>query len=635
MQVVVKKSALISALGSIIGENRTSESGSIDDIMRDAAMGEEPIEATEQMSTQLSVDMPNVSDPDFVPATVEQLSRSAYVISNAVPEQEIEWFYRKLHEMLDEALDRDSTVSEEEVEEIEVEINESVVNKVVSMLIEQNDEIWSDDEIDKITVAREMVQEYLKSISFGYSDLEISSGEILDIPLWSPLMKRALDDTIGPKSIDQKIAEIVSDLTQEETERVFDDIREEWMTLSRKPVENADPGQISVNQVLAKELDTLLPKHHYKEIIEIYTERLTDQSSSPDWLQDRFNSGHGDLWRNGIRDMIEIVKGRIRNPLKRERTDFSVRSGRYKEDIVSDDTGSQGGMSEEERLKTLESLAPLFGFKNASGLRQWRMKFPEAIFKVVLGSEGGIDAYKGYSDKVYDYLSALLDNLSEIIAVLVEDLEDEVDENPEDSDTAAVLEILQQADIDLVELREKRSQDEDEMLDSDMLINSLGGKILRQVFSISFYRPQFIDYAREMMKHMIKSLTDLGVNPKTAKSFAKMFNGEVELQEFNSGGRQIEKLKSGGITQDIYRQALAFAQEFNKEFFGGQRLKALRASYSKFMRDPEKLTKAIFQAVPEVSSWGEIEKNNPQLRTPGSDDLAESNFRNLISGILK
>ena len=85
MQVVVKRSALVNALGKIIGENRTGESGRIDDIMRDAASGEEPIEATEQMATQLSVDMPDVSDSDFMPVNVDELSRSAYVIANAVP----------------------------------------------------------------------------------------------------------------------------------------------------------------------------------------------------------------------------------------------------------------------------------------------------------------------------------------------------------------------------------------------------------------------------------------------------------------------------------------------------------------------------------------------------------------------
>ena len=76
-----------------------------------------------------------------------------------------------------------------------------MIKKVMSLLVEENDDdVWTDDELDRITVATEMIQEYLESISFGYSELEISSGEALDVPLWEPIMKMALDDTIGPKN---------------------------------------------------------------------------------------------------------------------------------------------------------------------------------------------------------------------------------------------------------------------------------------------------------------------------------------------------------------------------------------------------------------------------------------------------
>ena len=46
---------------------------------------ETPIMAMSQMSTQLTQDMPAVEDPDFIPATVEELGRAADVVSNQVP----------------------------------------------------------------------------------------------------------------------------------------------------------------------------------------------------------------------------------------------------------------------------------------------------------------------------------------------------------------------------------------------------------------------------------------------------------------------------------------------------------------------------------------------------------------------
>ncbi len=60
----------------------------------------------QQMTTQLSVDAPPVDDPDYIPASVHELGLSAKLIAEEVPPEEIEYFYRKLHLLLDKAIDR-------------------------------------------------------------------------------------------------------------------------------------------------------------------------------------------------------------------------------------------------------------------------------------------------------------------------------------------------------------------------------------------------------------------------------------------------------------------------------------------------------------------------------------------------
>ena len=70
-----------------------------------------PIMAMSQMSTQLSQDMPAVEDPDFVPATVEELGRAADVVSNQVPHSEIEWFYGKIQDLAEEAIEKGTKVN--------------------------------------------------------------------------------------------------------------------------------------------------------------------------------------------------------------------------------------------------------------------------------------------------------------------------------------------------------------------------------------------------------------------------------------------------------------------------------------------------------------------------------------------
>ena len=67
---------------------------------------ETPIMAMSQMSTQLTQEMPPIEDPDFVPGTVQELGKSVDLLAQQVPHQEIEWFYDKMQELADEAIEK-------------------------------------------------------------------------------------------------------------------------------------------------------------------------------------------------------------------------------------------------------------------------------------------------------------------------------------------------------------------------------------------------------------------------------------------------------------------------------------------------------------------------------------------------
>ena len=72
---------------------------------------ETPIMAMSQMSTQLTQDMPPVEDPDFTPSTVEELGRAADVVASQVPHSEIEWFYGKIQDIAEEAIEKGNKVN--------------------------------------------------------------------------------------------------------------------------------------------------------------------------------------------------------------------------------------------------------------------------------------------------------------------------------------------------------------------------------------------------------------------------------------------------------------------------------------------------------------------------------------------
>ena len=102
MQVTVKKKALYDLL-SMIAEGRTGDT--LD--MMDKFIGEdEPIKPVEMMSSQLTQIKPPVGDDEYVPATVSELSNAAAAIAEEVPPSQIDFYYRKLHELLDDAIDK-------------------------------------------------------------------------------------------------------------------------------------------------------------------------------------------------------------------------------------------------------------------------------------------------------------------------------------------------------------------------------------------------------------------------------------------------------------------------------------------------------------------------------------------------
>ena len=67
---------------------------------------EVPLKPTEMMAVQLADERPPIEDENFVPGNADELGRAASAMSRLVPNDQIEFFYRELHRMLDDATDR-------------------------------------------------------------------------------------------------------------------------------------------------------------------------------------------------------------------------------------------------------------------------------------------------------------------------------------------------------------------------------------------------------------------------------------------------------------------------------------------------------------------------------------------------
>ena len=103
MNVIVNKKSLVRAIIESVVESEEAP-----EFERVSVHEDEPIKPSEMMSVQLAEVMPPVGDPEFIPASIDELANSAHAISQEVPPTQIEYFYRKLHALLDACLDREA-----------------------------------------------------------------------------------------------------------------------------------------------------------------------------------------------------------------------------------------------------------------------------------------------------------------------------------------------------------------------------------------------------------------------------------------------------------------------------------------------------------------------------------------------
>ena len=94
---------------------------------------EDPIVPGPQMSTQLSTEKPPIDDEDYVPTSNSALTLAASEIAALVPDDQIEFFYKALHRLLDKATDRTAVVTMEE-EMQERNLKNSIKNVLLEMI---------------------------------------------------------------------------------------------------------------------------------------------------------------------------------------------------------------------------------------------------------------------------------------------------------------------------------------------------------------------------------------------------------------------------------------------------------------------------------------------------------------------
>tara|TARA_E500000331_G_C17265359_1_gene716899 strand:+ start:368 stop:2398 length:2031 start_codon:yes stop_codon:yes gene_type:complete len=630
MDVVVNSKALERAIKELI-EQRSIQSTRIDTVVgkeleADADSEDAPIQPSELMSTQFAEQMPPVDDPEFIPANIHELGLSSRVISQEVPDSQIEFFYRKLHKLLDITLDRASDQSKDE-------ISESIKSKIFTIL-EQNDDVEDDDDLPEIS--DEEYDSYLGGIGqdpIGDLADDIKEVELRIIQQWIDAgmlsnTRRSIennypelfDRTVNPTSkvlsllsdseLSEKIASTASSMgNRQETVKIL--ALRKYLEKYPEQISSASsssfpPEQVKMNQELDKELRDLLKVKTYDEVIELYNERIANASDP--------------IEKKGYEMLQIVVKNKKIDARKRRRHDHSVRIGEYEldtgdpehEDLDEPEQVTTGYQeTEEDRLKALDDMAPVFGFKNASGIRQWRRKYADPKFKALIGSYGGYKTYVGFHERVQDNLSALLDVFNDIAQKTLSNLEVAVGKNTADTELLDIKNNFEYIANEFENMHSASLDSEDGTPSAEALRVTAAGIMLKTAFGDLFYDSMiFRPFANLMKKHMNEFLISKGLSSGAANKFSKMFNGEVDLPPEPGSSSETKKsqgLEKIGITGQIYKDAVVESEKFTKDFFTIQS-KEVDKKFLELIQNKKKMISAFEKSLDSAINALEFEE---------------------------
>ena len=113
MEVKVKKKVLFNVIKKLMTERRGFMDAQLNgNFIGTYGTGPEPIKPVSHVATQLSVEAPPVEDPDYIPGSKEELAAASIRMSQEVPSDQVEFYYRQLHKLLDAALDNEEEKGE-------------------------------------------------------------------------------------------------------------------------------------------------------------------------------------------------------------------------------------------------------------------------------------------------------------------------------------------------------------------------------------------------------------------------------------------------------------------------------------------------------------------------------------------
>tara|TARA_B100000700_G_scaffold331403_1_gene463844 strand:- start:13237 stop:14886 length:1650 start_codon:yes stop_codon:yes gene_type:complete len=373
MEVIVKKSVLERFISNSLKENRTGHSGMGGEIEKSM---DTPIQPDDQMSSQLSVDKPPVADPKFVPGSQKELGLAAVVISEEVPDSQIEYFYRMLHKLLDRVLDNHDNI-------LRTSLAEAKVERIDDIDFEEDDETGEEASLDaplsmenKLQYALDQIQDYFHTPAvfertvYNILDQKITDkGQTYTFPVRYAKMIDEAETITRDLFRDTTVRKALAGLSSDERTRAALEMKKYISGFLKNP-EKVTPEDLQIGNINSI-VDSLEKKAEYdpeefRKLLDAEIQKLSKK--------DKVSSGL--LVLVGAKRHAQLAAGEADSgEEKYDDTDPDDDSDDVAEliDIAKDLEAKKKAESQRD-ADTWTRIAELEGFRGAAGARQFAYK---------------------------------------------------------------------------------------------------------------------------------------------------------------------------------------------------------------------------------------------------------------------
>jgi hypothetical protein len=645
MNAVLKKSTLIKFLKSTLRENRAGQSASISAIpAKDDPDANEftPIIPEEEIPCHLSTAALPVHDEDFVPSSNSELGLSAQMISKEVPTGKIEKFYLKLHDLLDNMIDETSEEDRAEIYGEDDVVQEAKLRYHIKKLLNESEspEVSSLESNAKGVYTNMFITLLDSTSEFLPAGVFAKTGRIEDTPANRNEIKIKMYEFLNNhasfrdleyenNSENRKVRKLA---VQDAIDTIFykAEVTDEDMEELEK---NAASGygeraeKRAKHKAVRSAVGMWNPNNGDLDAIIVGLEELSSDAA------DSFESMYFEKAR-------EVTQHIIDNNQAATKTTYEQA---LKAVILSDDLdlmhadelyNSQSDIlpkaeKEDDLVSILRSfdthidkLAPFYGYSGGSGLAQWMTKFPERMYKVLVGGAAGIvTEWASFSNDVVNSFSDFIINTTTEVEKIVLRLDKKIQkaQGQNRADLEAKKSKLEKMIPDLQNMNTEILDVTLEEPDIDTLISTPAGWLVRFAYGRVVTNMLFTDLHSAWTEYAVESISSAGIKD-TNKKLAKTLIGETDPPELK--GQEAEALLEDeyGITVKQYRDLAQQSAAWFKEYFSINR-KELRSKMRKRANDITKIKNAIEKTI-SVDIPDEI-----------SSRVAQSNFRKTADDI--